>query len=110
MPGYNAQAMVSPLATGSATTGMLVTAVELVDNSYDNGLLVPMMEQAEEVTGTKAAMTLADSGYFAGSDSERPLMSASYWSRRAPRFRRLSRFRLSGDRASAGLARQRPVR
>lgn len=70
MPGYHGQAMVSPLVTDGGTSGMLVTAVDLVDNSYDNGLLVPMMEQAEEITGTKAAMTLADSGYFTGSDVE----------------------------------------
>ena len=30
-------------------------------------LLVPMMEQAEETTGTKSQMTLADAGYFAAS-------------------------------------------
>ena len=70
MSGYHGQAMVSPLVTDGGTSGMLVTAVDLVDNSYDNGLLVPMMEQAEEITGTKAAMTLADSGYFTGSDVE----------------------------------------
>ena len=46
VPGYNGHA-----------AGF--TAVDLMDNSYDNGLLVPMMEQAEEITGTKAATTLA---------------------------------------------------
>ena len=33
----------------------------------NDALLVPMMEQAEETTGTKSQMTLADAGYFAAS-------------------------------------------
>ena len=64
--GYNAQAMVSPVqpAGGGTGTGMLVTAVDVVDQANDNAMLAPMMEQAEETTGTKAQMTLADAGYF----------------------------------------------
>ena len=46
---------------------MLVTAVDVVDAANDNALLVPMMEQAEETTGTKSQMTLVDAGYFAAS-------------------------------------------
>ena len=46
---------------------MLVTAVDVVDEANDNAMLAPMMERAEETTGTKAQMTLADAGYFAGS-------------------------------------------
>ena len=46
---------------------MLVTAVDVVDAANDNALLAPMMEQAEETTGTKSQMTLADAGYFAAS-------------------------------------------
>ena len=65
--GYNAQAMVSPMETDGGATGMLVTAVDVVDAANDNALLVPMMEQAEETTGTKSQMTLADAGYFAAS-------------------------------------------
>ena len=65
--GYNAQAMVSPMATDGGATSMLVTAVDVVDQANDNALLVPMMEQAEETTGTKSQMTLADAGYFAAS-------------------------------------------
>ncbi len=63
--GYNAQAMVSPMETDEGATSMLVTAVDVVDQANDNALLVPMMEQAEETTGTKSQMTLADAGYFA---------------------------------------------
>ena len=70
--GYNAQAMVSPIEPdeGKGATGMLVTAVDVVDQASDNGLLIPMMEGAEETTGTKAETTLADAGYFVGSDVE----------------------------------------
>ena len=65
--GYNALAMVSPMETDGGATSMLVTAVDVVDAANDNALLVPMMEQAEETTGTKSQMTLADAGYFAAS-------------------------------------------
>ena len=67
-PGYSAEAVVSLGELESKETGMLLTAIDLVDKSYDNGMLVPMMEKAEETTGTKVPMTLADSGYFAGSE------------------------------------------
>ena len=65
--GYNAQAMVSPMETDGGATSMLVTAVDVVDAANDNALLVPMMEQAEETTGTKSQLPLADAGYFAAS-------------------------------------------
>ena len=65
--GYNAQAMVSPTKTEEGTSGMLVSAVDVIDAANDNALLVPMMELAEETTGTKSQMTLADAGYFAAS-------------------------------------------
>ena len=65
--GYNARAMVSPIETDGRATGMLVTAVNVVDQANDNALLAPMLEQAEETTGTRAQMTLADAGYFAAS-------------------------------------------
>ena len=64
MHGYNAQATVSPLAPGGETTGMLITAVDMVDEGHDYARLTPMMEQAEEVTGVRVPMTLADAGYF----------------------------------------------
>ena len=68
--GYNAQAMVSPTEPEGGMTGMLVTAVDVVDEANDNAMLAPMMERAEETTGTKAQTTLADAGYFAGSHLE----------------------------------------
>lgn len=67
--GYNVQAVVSPLKVVEAgQTGMLVTAVAAVQDAFDNNQLVPMMEQAEEVTGKKADMTLVDAGYDSGAN------------------------------------------
>ena len=63
LPAYNAQAMVSPVKIGDQTSGMLVTAVELVDQPADNSSLIPMLQEAEEITGIKAPLTLADAGY-----------------------------------------------
>ena len=63
LPAYNAQAMVSPIKTEQESSGVLVTAVELVDEGADNSSLIPMLERAEEMTGVKAPLTLADAGY-----------------------------------------------
>ena len=65
VPGYNAQAMVSPVATGEGVSGMLVTASEVVDDANDTARLTAMVHQAEEVSGVRVPMTLADAGYFA---------------------------------------------
>ena len=65
-PSYNAQATVSPVATDDGITGMLVTASDVVDEPNDTARLTPMTKQAEEVTGVRVPMTLADAGYFAG--------------------------------------------
>ena len=62
---------------------MLVTAVDIVDEVNDNALLVPMMEQSEETTGTKSQMTLADAGYFAASHlAECDRVVSRWWSLR----------------------------
>ena len=53
LPAYNAQAMVSPVETGQGTSGMLVTAIDLVDEGTDNSSLIPMLRGAEEVTGVQ---------------------------------------------------------
>ena len=62
-PAYNAQAMVSPIKTEQEMSGMLITAVELVDDPTDTASLIPMIREAEEMTGVKASLTLADAGY-----------------------------------------------
>ena len=66
VPGYNAQAMVSPLAADGGVTGMLVTASDVVDEPNDAARLTEMTKQAEDVSGARVPMTLADAGYFAG--------------------------------------------
>ena len=57
VPGYNAQAMVSPAGTDRGSGGMLVTAAEVVDAPVDNEQLAPMLERARETTGMAAALT-----------------------------------------------------
>ena len=66
VPGYDAQAVVCPLAEEGGVAGVLVTAVEVVDEANDAAQLTPMVEQTEEITGIRVPMTLADVGYFAG--------------------------------------------
>jgi hypothetical protein len=69
--GYNAQAMVSPFnAEAPNGKGMLITAVEVVNAATDFGQLVPMLEQAEEVTGERSSITLADGGYHTAANLE----------------------------------------
>ena len=48
------------------TVGMLVTAADVVDEGNDAARLVPMVNIAEEVTGVKTPMTIADAGHFSG--------------------------------------------
>jgi len=67
--GYNVQAVVSPMKTSeTGIAGMFITAVDAVQDAGDTKQLVPMMEQAEEVTGTQANITVADAGYESGSN------------------------------------------
>ena len=66
VPGYNAQAMVSPLEPSVGASGMLVTAVDVVDEPNDSAQLAPMLEQSEDTTGERAQVTLADAGYHSG--------------------------------------------
>ena len=61
VPSYNAQAVVSPVATNEGVTGMLVTASDVVDEPNDTARLTEMTKQAQEVTGIRVPMTLATS-------------------------------------------------
>ncbi len=63
VPGYNAQAMVSPVEPDETAAGVLITAVELVNDPTDYAMLIPMLQRAEEMTEVKAPLTLADAGY-----------------------------------------------
>jgi transposase len=69
LPGYNTQVVVSPLnAEAAGHTGMLLTAVEVVADPSDRHQLLPLLEQAEATTGTRATLTLADAGYHSGAN------------------------------------------
>ena len=57
--------MVSPVATDVEVTGMLVTATDVVDEPNDTARLTAMTKQAEEITGFRVPLSLADAGYFA---------------------------------------------
>ena len=70
VPSYNGQAMVSPVTAEGDLNGMLITAVGLVDEPDDHTSFTLMLEQAEETTGSKAPMTLADAGYYSGTNLE----------------------------------------
>jgi transposase len=81
--GYNAQAMVSPLDAETASgNGMLITAADVTNTAADNGQLVPMLDQAEELIGKRVPTTLADGGYHtaanlvAGKDRGQTLVMA----------------------------------
>jgi transposase len=68
--GYNVQTVVSPLKVKVTDRpgGMFVTAVDAVQDAEDHHQLINMLEQAEEMTGKKADMTLADTGYHSGAN------------------------------------------
>jgi hypothetical protein len=67
--GYNAQAVVSPLDPEKGT-GTLITAADVVNSASDSGQLIPMLEQAEELTGKRVPVTLADGGYHTAASLE----------------------------------------
>ena len=63
IPAYNAQAVVSPAVANGEVVGLLMTEAEAFTNPDDHEQLIPMVEQAEDTTGAKAGLTLADAGY-----------------------------------------------
>ena len=66
--GYNAQAMVSPLALEDAgTRGRLITAVDVTASSDDHPHLTPLIEAAAANSGAaRDVVTVADAGYHSG--------------------------------------------
>jgi len=65
--GYNMQAVVSPAKTeGDNPSSLLITGIDVVKDESDTEQLLPMLEQAEEVTGKCAELSLADAGYHSG--------------------------------------------
>lgn len=59
--GYNAQAVVDQKAG-------IIVAQDVGNEPNDIGQLTPMVQLAQEVTGQKQSVTVADSGYGAGAD------------------------------------------
>jgi len=69
--GYNMQAVVSPVTIeDDDTSSLLITGVDVVQNAGDTEQLLPMLEQAEEVTGQRSEVSLADAGYHSGKNLE----------------------------------------
>ncbi len=63
--GYNGQVMVSPVDPDAVNGGggTLITATDVVNSAADSGQLVSMLDEAEDVTGERSPITLADGGY-----------------------------------------------
>lgn len=70
-PAYNAQAVVTPVATTSGAGGpggRLIVAVAVRTRADDHGVLPELITQATARTGRAAAVTVADAGYYSGAD------------------------------------------
>jgi transposase len=67
--GYNLEAAVSPLKVAeSEKTGMIITAMEVVQDPADCKQLIPMIDQSKENTGKQADHSLADAGFHSGAN------------------------------------------
>ena len=63
--GYNAQAAVAPMVA-KAGGGLLITAALVTQAANDQGLLLPVAQEAAAMTGGTPGLTLADAGYLSG--------------------------------------------
>ena len=79
MPGYDAQALVLPVATDEGVTWMLVTAADVVDEPNDTARLTAMTKQAEEMTDARVPVTLDDARHFAGRHVRNCIEEGSKW-------------------------------
>jgi transposase len=69
--GYNMQAVVSPVSIDhKKDSSFLITGIDVVTDEGDTEQLLPMLEQAEEMTGQRAEVSLADAGYHSGKNLE----------------------------------------
>lgn len=68
--GYNAQATVSPVKISDEQAGLMITAADVSTCASDAGNLVPMLEQAEDNSGQRAEVSLADASYHSGPNLE----------------------------------------
>ncbi len=69
VPGYNFQVATVPLNPGKGR-GQFIVAEDVVQDQGDKAQLIPMAEQAEENTGRKPGILLADTGYHSGENLE----------------------------------------
>ncbi len=67
--GFNAQAIVSPVKIDKDAS-LMITAADVSTCAGDPGNLIPMLEQSEENTGRRAAVSLADASYHSGPNLE----------------------------------------
>ncbi len=65
--GYNAQAVVVPVAQ-EAGGGMLITAAVVTQDATDQAQLLPMVAEAQVVSEGRPELTLADAGYLSGNN------------------------------------------
>ncbi len=69
--GYNMQAVVSPVKVeGGEGSSLLITGIDVVKDENDVSQLVPMLEQAEDMTEKRARLSVADAGYHSGANLE----------------------------------------
>ncbi len=59
-------AVVSPATSDGEVAGMLVTAADVCAQPDDHAQLIPMLEQAEGMTGVRVPLTLANGGCHSG--------------------------------------------
>ena len=68
-PGYNAQAVVTPLVDGpDGEEGVLIIAADVNQDANDLQQLTPMLKKSEEVTQVRIPLTLTDSGYHSAAN------------------------------------------
>lgn len=67
-PAYNAQAVVAPVASTTDQGGRLIVALALRTRADDHDILSALIAQAADRTGQVATVTVADAGYYSGTD------------------------------------------
>jgi len=70
-PAFNAQAVVAPLLPGNdggRPASFLITGTGIAPGTADSAQLLPMIDQAADIVGRSAALTLADAGYHSGAN------------------------------------------
>jgi len=68
--GYNPQAVVAGVAApdGAGPGGLLITAADVTADRDDHGQLLPLLDQAADLTGVPVRQPLADGGYHSAAN------------------------------------------